>query len=390
MTHPSEDRTLLVRALGVPLGVALHGADSRERLARQWQRALVTDPDVEPVATVDLGAEPEELDGYDYRLTTRVTLAALRETAGRRLNLHAGGVAARDGRLLVLVGPSGTGKTTAVRALARRLGYVSDETVSAEPQHPFRVHAHPKPLSVVLDPARRRRKTQQGPDDLGLGPTPQAARVARVVLLRRSREGGGRPPGGHGLVPVPLPEAVLEVVPQTSSLVRLPSPLLTLTTLLRLGGGPLALEYAEIDEHVDELVALLDDPVVPAGPEPVHHPAVEVPDPGPGRWARSAWQDAVEVEDALMVLVTGSVERLDALGRTLWLACGRPRTVEQLVEDAQAEHGSHPDARRLVEDGLVALHAAGLLRAGPGAEPPGSAGSSEPPADGGTGAGAPE
>jgi DNA polymerase III delta prime subunit len=366
MNPPSDDRTLVVRALGVPVGVALHRPSSRDRLARQWQRSLVTDPGVEPVVTVDLGAEPDDPQGYDHRVTTRVTLEALRRTAGSRINLHAGGVVAPGGRLLVLVGPSGTGKTTAVRALSRNLGYLSDETVSAEPEHPFRAHAHAKPLSVVLDPAHRRRKTQQGPDDLGLGPTPEAARVGRVVLLRRSRE-GDRPQDRRGLVPVPLPEALLEVVPQTSSLVRLPSPLLALTTLLRLGGGPVALEYEEIDEHLEELGALLDDEAQPAGPEPVHHPATEVTAPGPGRWARWPWVDAVEVDDTLLVLVADRVERLDALGRTLWLACGRPRTVDELVADAEAEHGSHPDARRLVEDALAVLHASGLLRAGTGA-----------------------
>ena len=53
--------------------------------------------------------------------------------AGERINLHAGGVADERRRVLALVGPSGTGKTTATLALARRLGYVSDETVSIDP-----------------------------------------------------------------------------------------------------------------------------------------------------------------------------------------------------------------------------------------------------------------
>ena len=84
-------------------------------------------------------------------------MEALKATAGRRINLHAGGVADESRRVLAVVGPSGTGKTTATLALARRLGYVSDETVSIDPDGT--VAPHPKPLSVVPDPQRLREKS---------------------------------------------------------------------------------------------------------------------------------------------------------------------------------------------------------------------------------------
>ena len=73
--------------------------------------------------------------------------------------------------MLALVGPSGTGKTTATRLLATRLGYVSDETVSIDPDGT--VAPHPKPLSVVARPtAGRGDKQQLSPDDLGLAARP--------------------------------------------------------------------------------------------------------------------------------------------------------------------------------------------------------------------------
>ena len=76
--------------------------------------------------------DPENAHAHDYVLTTQVTVAGLQATAGVRLNLHAGGLADDRGRVLALVGPSGTGKTTATRTLAGRLGYLSDETVSMD------------------------------------------------------------------------------------------------------------------------------------------------------------------------------------------------------------------------------------------------------------------
>ena len=131
---------------------------------------------------------PDTEASRDYGLTTQVTMAALKATAGLRINLHAGGVADERHRVLAVVAPSGTGKTTATLALAKRLGYVSDETVSIDPDGT--VAPHPKPLSVVLDPQRLRDKQQLSPDDLGLMPTPDEGRLARLVVLQRGAARG--------------------------------------------------------------------------------------------------------------------------------------------------------------------------------------------------------
>ena len=199
----SETPSLAVRALGVPIGIQARDADL-PRLRRQWSRAL--DPGESPVAVVGPVPRDERDPAGRTRTTTRSPPASRWPrwvTAGARLNLHAGGVADRDGRVLAVVGASGAGKTTATRALARRLGYVSDETISIEPGAPYVVHAHPKPLSVVVDPAEPRRKSQHGPDELGLRTAPPELRLHRLVVLhrpagscralRRDRAGPGAP-----------------------------------------------------------------------------------------------------------------------------------------------------------------------------------------------------
>ena len=115
-------------------------------------------------------------------LSQQVTLAAIEAARGRAWMLHAAGIATPDGQVVVLVGPSGRGKTTASRALGAVYGYVSDETIAIDDDG--RVWPYRKPLSVIEDPAAP--KTQLPPSALGLQPLPDAElRVAAVVLLDR-------------------------------------------------------------------------------------------------------------------------------------------------------------------------------------------------------------
>ena len=107
-------------------------------------------------------------------LSQQVTLAAIEAARGRAWMLHAAGIATPDGPVVVLVGPSGRGKTTASRALGAVYGYVSDETVAIDEDG--RVWPYRKPLSVIEDFAAP--KTQLAPSALGLAarfPTPSCA-----------------------------------------------------------------------------------------------------------------------------------------------------------------------------------------------------------------------
>ncbi len=178
-----------------------------------------------------MGADDADLDhaGHDYALTTRVTLAALDATAGHRINLHAGAVADEQGRALAVIGPSGSGKTTAISLLARRLGYLTDETVSLDEEW-LLVHAHSKPLSIIADGDAAHHKQSLSPDDLDLRHPPATSHLHRIVLLRRGQ-------GDAGLVPVPAARAIVEIVEQTSSLTQVDQPIHRLATAIDACGG---------------------------------------------------------------------------------------------------------------------------------------------------------
>jgi hypothetical protein len=71
------------------------------------------------------------------------------EEAGDRLLLHAA-AAERDGRIVVLAGPQGSGKSTLVTALVcAGFRYVTDETVAIEPGGT--IEPYPKPISLRDD-----------------------------------------------------------------------------------------------------------------------------------------------------------------------------------------------------------------------------------------------
>jgi hypothetical protein len=369
---PDDGIPLRLRVMGVTVDTRTPDEDTRARLARQWSRSVLAD-DAEvdtmvpgPEATT---GEPDSLERRDYYFTTQVTLAGLLATAGERVNLHAGSVADDDGRVLVVVGPSGTGKTTATRALAARLHYLSDETASITPDGV--VYPHPKPLSIVVNPDDVTHKQQLSPDDIGLGSTPESGTLHRIVVLHR---GVPTPDGVHGLHPLDTVTALMELIEQSSSLGSLDTPLTTLLHVVDATGGVLALEYDEIGDHVEDLIGLLDAATAPAGelgtrPEPVRHPGSPTAepsdlDPDDLRLHRLPWTDALEVGADLVVLLESRAVRLTELTATVWLHLDEPRTVAELTAWAQQVHGNHPDATEIVEQAVTALARESLVAGG--------------------------
>ena len=123
---------LVLVALGVPVAVLPPNLPTRDRWARQWSRALSEATIDAAAVTIDKrSVDPRsDHDRVDYTLTSRVTLAALEETRGKRMEPArrralptSRAVPSRWSR------PPGTGKTTAARTLGAELGYLSDETV---------------------------------------------------------------------------------------------------------------------------------------------------------------------------------------------------------------------------------------------------------------------
>ncbi len=342
---------VVVDALGVAVGIPVSGA-AAERLRRQWSRALT---DRTASVVVDLAGISSDDDVVrDYAITSLVTLAALDATAGRRINLHAGAVADEQGRALAVIGPSGSGKTTAICLLARRLGYLSDETVSLDGG--LLVHAHPKPLSVITDVETPRLKQSLSPDDLDLRRPPGSAHLHRIVLLRRGA-------GDAGLVPLPIPRAMVEMVEQTSSLVQVEHPIHRLAKAIDACGGVWELDYVEFADHLDDMVQLLDREPQPAV-EHRHHPVRDDAVVGPvaSGWTRAPWTDAEEYDDELVLMVGDRVHVLAGLGVLVWLALATPHTADELVAQAQARWGDHPGAADLMSEALDLMSEQGLLR----------------------------
>lgn len=359
---------------------ALDDDEAREMAAR-WARgrslassaSLVLDE--EPVTiTARPGAAP-------YDLSRELTRRGLQRLTGWVTLLHAAALSDEGGRTLVLVAPSGGGKSTATRVLGRRLGYVSDESVILLEDH--RIAPHPKPPSLVVDPDQRFSKEEPAPDDLGLGPTPTAPRLGRLLTLAREPE-----VAEPSIETVGLIDQVLAVLPETSSTWLLPDGLHRLARAVTSGGPPARLCYSEIETCHELVWAHLE---AEEGPAPTweHLP----PDPGsrissgscapedPGGdislgscdqeadgagdlavddvLARGPWSDAIAAEGEVLVLAGERPLRLAGPGAALWRAAGESCTVGQLTEAVVAELGEHPDA-----DGLVRRAAAELLRHG--------------------------
>ncbi|GAA4116945.1 hypothetical protein GCM10022415_14350 [Knoellia locipacati] len=327
---------------------------ARERLDRLWARCRV--PGVDGSAA---GVEPFVVTDPDpYAVSRAITLASLRRRRGTAVLLHAAGLESR-GRAVALVGPSGAGKSTAALVLGRELGYLSDETVAVEPDGI--VSPYPKPVSVVTDPGAPWDKHEEGPDALGLREVGGTAYLQAVVVLERDpvRE-------VPELAPLPLVDAAIAVIAQSSSLTLLDRPLHRLAELLSRSDGPYVLRYGEIAHCVDLVRDLLEDRERPprepwtTTPGSTTHADTHAPRPA-GTLTRAPWHDALHGEGGSVVLVGEDVVRLGPVGEVVWTAAEAGIGVDEAVEAVVAALGEHPDADRLVRERLDELLRTGVL-----------------------------
>lgn len=214
---------------------------AESQLRRQWARCL---DDEAPASGEILAADspwplPREIL---LRLTHTLTTQAMDDLQGRALLWHAAGVSDRRGRVVALLAPGGTGKTTASIVLGRHgWGYVTDETVAVLPDG--QVVPFPKPLSVRDDPVLPELKTHQAPDDLGLAEAVGRLCLAKVVILDRLEH--GTPPVLERLPPIAGLRAVIQ---NSSGVEALNRPLTSLCTVLERAGGVFTLRYQDIGE----------------------------------------------------------------------------------------------------------------------------------------------
>jgi hypothetical protein len=239
--------SLRICALDSSVEVRLAGPGTQpllEAATKAWSRCLADGTDsypAEPLEVLAPGDGTNDLMVALQLLTQEVTQRLIAAQMGRLLLLHAGAVSHPvTGGSLVFVAPGGTGKTTLTRVLGRRYGYLTDETVGIDSTG--RIHPYPKPLSLRLPEGGP--KHEVSPDALGLARSHPHPTVKRVIVLSR--------PGGHAGSPhieeLCTLDAVHHILPETSSLGRLPRPLRTLASLTEQCGPVLRCSYGEADD----------------------------------------------------------------------------------------------------------------------------------------------
>lgn len=284
---------LLIDALGATVRItaaALPPTD-RAQLAALWAGAASTTAGRRPPTDIEL-PDTSDFQAMLSDLSPRVTLAALSARRGRAWLLHAGAVCDEDGRVIVFVGPSGAGKTTAVATLARTWGYVSDESVAVEDDGAVR--AYRKPLSVVQPDTTV--KIQVAPAEFGLGQLPSAPlRLAGIAVL--DRRSNLTPARVHALDPA---DALVHLTEQSSYLSAMRQPLATILRHLSETGGAHRLVYDDV-AHLPGLVASL---FAAAPSAPAHTGRAAIPSRVRHAEGRAGVVDAIELVDGRVVVLT--------------------------------------------------------------------------------------
>ena len=316
----------------------------------------------------------DTFEGLAEAVTSEVTVAAILERAGELTMLHACGVADPDGAVIALVAKSGTGKTTASSQLAQSFGYITDETVAIRADGT--VVPYPKPLSVkqVMPGAA---KLQVGPDELGLKIAPDNPRIAAIALLDRVSGGDYQLPV---IEPVPLVDAVLALIPDTSSQAAVFQPLQSLCRLIDSVGGVFRVSYSEAVDLTDSLAPLfVAEPVNPAEVAVAWTPALVERDAGPaahqagkknaepipaGWLQRTDAVDAVEIGEDLLVLTEAELTRLSGIGPIIWQSAQRPVSMQTVASRIEAVHGLPDGYEALLDEAVDGLVGRGLLLRG--------------------------
>jgi len=292
-------------------------------------------------------------------LTSRLTVAAILANAGELTMLHACGVADPvTGAVVALVAKSGTGKTTAASVLARTYGYVTDETVAIA--WDGSVVPYPKPLSVKQEAGSPKR--QAAPDEFGLQLAPSLPYIQSIVLLKRI-------PGTRQAAPllqrVPLADAVLALIPESSSQAEVVDPLQSLCRLIESVGGAWQVTYSEAAdlpaalEPLFRLQAATKTEWEPAVAKDVQRGQILR-----GRIQRKDPRDAVVIGDELLVMLDDEIVRMSGIGPAVWEACAEPVTLNEIAEYVGSVHGKPEGYRDAVAKAVEQLIKKSILERG--------------------------
>lgn len=320
----------------------------------------------------ELHLASESFEDLAEAVTSELTVAAILERAGELTMLHACGVADADGSVLALVAKSGTGKTTASSQLARTYGYITDETVAIRVDGS--IVPYPKPLSVKqATPGAA--KLQVGPDELGLKVAPETSRIRAIALLDRVSGGDYRPPV---IEPVSLVDAVLALIPDTSSQAAVVQPLQSLCRLIDSVGGVFRVSYSEAIDLKDSLAPLFfSGPVerseaaeewspalTQSGTDPADQAGASTESIPAGWLHRTEAVDAVDIGEDLLVLTQTELTRLSGIGPIIWQTAQRPVSMQTIVDRIEALHGLPDGYEALLDEAVDGLVDQGLLLRG--------------------------
>jgi hypothetical protein len=360
-------------AFGVTVRLRVAGSGLNEvadHLLHQWARCNIREVTAEtapdgPVLLVALdedealhervwelqGVAGETLEIVSNLLVSAVTFRAIDHLRGQLLMVHAAGLAdPTTGRTAVLVGDSGTGKSTACRVLAQHLGYVTDETVaittSAEVLH------YPKPISLFPE-GRTWGKNQHSPDDLGLQPAPESLSLGPILLLQRSESASSTPE----VLDLPIGEAIARLGEHASYVGELEAPLHHLARTIRAATATLHVTYRDAEDLLPVLTELLAIDESPALPEPLPQPPLSDLDldvlPYGLKFGRLPILDVYsDDEGGAAMTLDGRVIALSAMAaRTMTLVGEGFTTVAEVAAALSAEFGAPPE--RELADGEV-------------------------------------
>jgi hypothetical protein len=141
---------------------------------------------------------------------------------------------------------------------------------------------------------------------------------------------------------VPLADALLALIPDSSSQGEIDEPLQSLCRLIDSVGGVWRVSYSEAADLPVALAPLFQK-------QRQENPEWEAPDvetgstPIPdGYIRRTAAKDAVTIGDDLLVMLDKEIVRLSGIGPTIWIATANAIAEDQLADAVGKTHG-HPE-----------------------------------------------
>lgn len=338
-------------------------------IRRTWDRCLwsVTDftgPDKEVNYFEVNRDEHSGWVQFQEDLVVVLTKIAIESCRGEYFMFHAAGIAhTSTGNSVALVAPSGTGKTTAARILCSKFGLISDETVATLPDGTLL--PYPKPLSI-LNSTGMRPKDQFSPTELELLPAPEFTSLGKIFILDRDRTGILEDAVTEKLS---LIASLERIAPESSSLGIMERGLSSLCELIESVGGIHLLRYSEAEQLVPFISAVLetlDRPENRSLPgqrtwDLVATFVAEENAPMPGMYRRVVVEDAIILDEKLVLLADEQLTILGGLGPVLWDLLAEWKTTEDLILGLTREFGPHPEARSIVADTLSDFSRRGLI-----------------------------